>query len=125
MKLYYCMKVMEKDSFCEYQTSADHESAPEASGSGRVERLVRAREGENSENRPVHSLAHSRPQEPLVSQTRRDEQKLNEEDLCKIAERFREAGAATIMYELRLIRDQAYSIGYRHGFADAATDLGA
>ena len=28
MKLCYCMKVMEKDSFCEYQTSADHESAP-------------------------------------------------------------------------------------------------
>jgi hypothetical protein len=42
---------------------------PEAGGSGRVERLVRAREGENSETRPVHSLAHSRPQNQNLSLT--------------------------------------------------------
>jgi hypothetical protein len=67
---------------------------------------------------------------PLVAraacniQTLREE-KLSDDDLYNTATSFRDYHATTIAHILRGIRDQAYSVGYRHGYADAVTDLEA
>jgi hypothetical protein len=53
------------------------------------------------------------------------EENLNDDGLYETANRIGDMGITSIVHELRRIRDQAYSVGYRHGYADAVTDLEA